>query len=235
MSELLDELGRRIVRGDYPVGLPLPTEVELCRIYSVGRNTAREVIKTLIGKQLVRTGRGTGTWVLPREEWNLLDPQVVQWRFDDSLEHRYLTADLTHLRLIIEPEVSAAAAERATTTQILRVFEAYDEMERAENDREAAISADQAFHARVFEAANNPLLLSMARPLGMLLTERYKRTVDFNGENSLYTNTLPYHRHIANAIHARDPAAARKATIELLQVSNDELVGETDAAGATRA
>lgn len=229
MSEILNDLGRRVVRGDHPVGSLLPTEAELCRIYSVGRNTAREVIKTLVGKQLVRTGRGSGTVVLPREEWNLLDPQVVSWRFDDSNERCNLTAELTHLRLILEPAASAAAAERATTTQILRIFEAYEQMEGAVTDREAAILADRAFHLRVFDAANNPLLLSMARPLGMLLTERYKRTPDFNGEDSIFRKTLPHHRRIAEAIHARDPAAAQEATIELLQVSHDEMLREPDA------
>ena len=125
MNDNLNDLGRRIVRGDYAVGTLLPTEAELCRIYSVGRNSAREMIKTLSGKHLVRTVHGTGSLVLPREEWSLLDPLVLKWRFDDSREESALTEELTHLRLVLEPAISAAAAERASTTQILRVFEAY--------------------------------------------------------------------------------------------------------------
>lgn len=223
MNEILNNLGRRIVRGDYAVGSLLPAEAELCRIYSVGRNSAREAIKTLSGKQLVRTVHGIGTLVLPREEWNLLDPLVVQWRFDDPCGDS-LTEELTHLRMLLEPAISAAAAERASTTQILRVFEAYEAMERAMNDREAAILADRTFHSRVVEAADNLMLISIARPLGMLLTQRFERMTDFNGENSIYRITLPYHLHVAEAIHARDQAAAHSATIELLQVSHRELI-----------
>jgi DNA-binding FadR family transcriptional regulator len=51
--------------------------------------------------------------------------------------------------------------------------------------------------------------------------------VDFNGENSIYRVTLPNHLHIAEAIHARDPTAAHTATIELLRVSNRELIQAT--------
>jgi GntR family galactonate operon transcriptional repressor len=229
MNEILNNLGRRIVRGDYAVGSLLPTEAELCQIYSVGRNSAREVIKTLSGKQLVRTVHGLGTLVLPREEWNLLDPLVLEWRFEDSVEDCALTRELTQLRLTLEPAISAAAAERASTTQILRVFEAYEAMELAMNDREAAILADQTFHSRVIEAADNLMLISLARPLGMLLTKRFERMAEFNGENSIYRITLPYHLHIAEAIHAHDPVAARSATIELLQVSNRELILATGA------
>jgi GntR family transcriptional regulator, galactonate operon transcriptional repressor len=224
MNDNLNDLGRRIVRGDYAVGTLLPTEAELCRIYSVGRNSAREMIKTLSGKHLVRTVHGTGSLVLPREEWSLLDPLVLKWRFDDSREESALTEELTHLRLVLEPAISAAAAERASTTQILRVFEAYEAMDRAMNDREAAILADQTFHSRVFEAADNPMLISIARPLGMLITKRFERMTDFNGENSIYRITLPYHLNVAEAIHARDPVAAHTATVELLQLSSRELI-----------
>ena len=227
MDEILNNLGCRIVRGDYAVGSLLPAEAELCRIYSVGRNSAREVIKTLSGKQLVRTVHGIGTLVLPREEWNLLDPLVLQWRFDDPIEDCALTEELTHLRLAFEPAISAAAAERASTTQILRVFEAYDAMERATDDREAAILADRTFHSRIIEAADNLMLICIARPLGMLLTKRYDRMSDFNGVNSIYRITLPYHLKVAEAIHCRDPAAAHSATIELLRMSHRELIHAT--------
>lgn len=227
MAEILNNLGRRIVRGDYAVESLLPAEAELCRIYSVGRNSVREAIKTLSGKQLVRTVHGIGTLVLPREEWNLLDPLVLQWRFDDPCEDIALIEELTQLRRVLEPAISAAAAERATTTQILRVFEAYEAMERAMNDREGAILADRTFHSRIIEAADNLMLRSIAQPLGMLLTKRFERMVDFNGENSIYRITLPYHLHIAEAILARDPTAAHSATIELLRVSNRELIQAT--------
>jgi GntR family galactonate operon transcriptional repressor len=230
MAELLNNLGRRIVRGDYAVESLLPAEAELCRIYSVGRNSAREAIKTLSGKQLVHTVQGIGTVVLPREEWNLFDPLVLQWRFDDPHEELALTEELTHLRRALEPAISAAAAERASTTQILRVFEAYEAMERAMNDREAAILADQTFHSRVIEAADNLMLINIARPLGMLITKRFERMVDFNGVNSIYRVTLPHHLRVAEAIHARDPIAATTATIELLRESNRELIQATMAA-----
>ena len=230
MAEILNNLGRRIVRGDYPVESLLPAEAELCRIYSVGRNSAREAIKTLCGKQLVHTIHGIGTLVLPREEWNLLDPLILQWRFDDPHEESALTEELTHLRRALEPAISAAAAERASTTQILRVFEAYEGMERTMNDRAAAILADRTFHSRIIEAADNLMLISIARPLGMLITKRFERMADFNGENSIYRITLPYHLHIAEAIEARNPTAAHKATVELLRVSNHELLKSRGAA-----
>ena len=98
------------------------------------------------------------------------------------------------------------------------------------NDREAAILADQTFHSRVIEAADNLMLINIARPLGMLITKRFERMVDFNGENSIYRITLPYHLRVAEAIHARDPIAAHTATIELLRESNRELIQATMAA-----
>lgn len=219
-GNLLNDLGRRIVRGDFPPGSSLPTESEISKTYSVGRNAAREATKILVGKQLVRTGRGAGTIVQPRNEWNLLDAQVIQWRFTDPAEREALAAEMALLRMIIEPEAAAAAARGATTTQILRIFEAYENMESAVDDREASMVADIAFHNRVFEAVNNPLLMAISRSIEVLLRVNYELAID---SQDAYKNTLKYHLQIADAIRLRDPDAARKSSLHLLKKVGDML------------
>ena len=68
-------IGMAIARGDYAPGDTLPVEAELCRSLNVGRNVLREAVKTLAGKDLLRTVRRTGTIVLAKSQWNLLDPK----------------------------------------------------------------------------------------------------------------------------------------------------------------
>ena len=59
------ELKQEIVSGVYPVGSQLPTEIELCRRFDVGRHTIREALRLLRDERLVSSRQGAGTVVVP--------------------------------------------------------------------------------------------------------------------------------------------------------------------------
>ncbi len=59
------ELKEEIVSGVFPVGSQLPTEVELCKRFAVGRHTVREAIRVLRDERLVASRQGAGTVVVP--------------------------------------------------------------------------------------------------------------------------------------------------------------------------
>ena len=75
---MADEIGRSVVRGDLEPGAVLPTEVEFSRRAAVSRSAYREALRTLAAKGLVEARTRTGTRILPRARWNLLDPNVVR-------------------------------------------------------------------------------------------------------------------------------------------------------------
>lgn len=71
MSDRLLELIRS---GHYPVGSKLPTEMELCEMYGVGRHTAREAIRKLTDLGLIERRRRAGTTVIrqhPKPQFGL--------------------------------------------------------------------------------------------------------------------------------------------------------------------
>ncbi|HWL87453.1 MAG TPA: hypothetical protein VNO21_16730 [Polyangiaceae bacterium] len=55
-----------------------------------------------------------GTRVLPRDQWNLMDRQVIDWHVADP----GFLLDRLELRLMVEPGAAHLAAERATEEQI---------------------------------------------------------------------------------------------------------------------
>lgn len=61
--EIAIALRSRIVKGEYPVGSLLPTEQELCDLYSASRHTIREAIKCLLEDGLVSRKKRVGTRV----------------------------------------------------------------------------------------------------------------------------------------------------------------------------
>lgn len=66
--QIAEELIRRIDTGEFHEGEQLPTEVELMTEYEASRNTIRDAIKLLIGRGLVATSPGRGTFVLKEVE-----------------------------------------------------------------------------------------------------------------------------------------------------------------------
>ena len=61
---VVDELGLRIIRGDYLPGNTLPNEDSLCKELHVSRGVLREAMKVLIRKGLLESRPKTGTMAI---------------------------------------------------------------------------------------------------------------------------------------------------------------------------
>ncbi|MGE7207696.1 FadR/GntR family transcriptional regulator, partial [Sphingomonas sp. NPDC019816] len=67
------KLGAAIVSGEYRPGDTLSGEVAFSEALDVSRSAYREAVQVLSAKGLVESRPKTGTRVLPRNRWNLLD------------------------------------------------------------------------------------------------------------------------------------------------------------------
>src|SRR5260370_12312185 len=97
--------GLRIVRGEIKAGETLPTEADLGAEFGVSRTVTREAIKVLAEKGMVESRPKVGTQVQPRQQWNLIDPDILNWEYEVGPREPFLLR-LTELRLIIEPAPS---------------------------------------------------------------------------------------------------------------------------------
>ena len=219
VDEAVQTVGRAIVWGEHSPDETLPVEAEIAAELGVGRNVVREAIKILSVKGLVRAGRGTGMVVLPRGEWNYLDPDVIQWNLDHPELRDELIDELSALRAIIEPQVAALAANAATTVEVLRLFEAYELMANAP-DKFAGIEADVLFHRRLFEACHNKMMLSLMRTVFVVLRANFDLAIEVDFVSSRYPDD---HKLVAEAIHDRDPERARAIMTALLDKNIENL------------
>jgi len=69
---IADDLQRKIETGQLGPGDQMPTEIELRDEYQASRNTVRDAVKWLIGRGLVETRPGQGTFVVEK-----IDPFVT--------------------------------------------------------------------------------------------------------------------------------------------------------------
>ncbi|WP_420002637.1 FadR/GntR family transcriptional regulator [Arenibacterium sp. LLYu02] len=212
-DQTCDRIGLAIVRGDYPIDQALPVEAELIKSLDISRNILREAVKVLSGKGLLVARRRAGIFVAPMADWNFLDADVLRWALSDPIRQEQVLAELTQLRTILEPEIAALAASRATTEDQLRLVLAYEAMVAGQNDPEAAIAADIDFHRRLLLASHNGLLTSFLPALSTLLRANFAKSIRTPDG---FIRNLADHHAIAEAVRHRDPAAAREAMRTLL-------------------
>jgi DNA-binding FadR family transcriptional regulator len=208
-THVVEELGGRIVRGEFKLGATLPNEAELGQEFGASRSVIREAVKSLAAKGLIESRTRTGISVLTPIHWNLLDPEVLGWRYA-AMRPADFFRELFEIRAMIEPQAAALAAERASEAEIAEIATAYAAMEAADEPGNAAIHADLRFHRAVLAAAHNDLLLQMGNLIGVGLLVSYRLSSDS------FTVFLPLHKEALDAIAARRPAAASQAMTRLL-------------------
>lgn len=210
----VDAIGRWIANDTFSPDTPMPTEPELAASLGVSRATVRDAIKVLSGKGLVRTARRYGTRVLPVEDWNLLDGDVVGWHRRDHPRMQRIFAETTELRTIMEPAAAALAAQRATDAQKETILNAAYAMHPEEGDVKALFDADCRFHVTILEATRNQVMRQFRQIIITMLRVSYDFGVS-KPENDPVTRQG--HISVAEAIARRDSDAARRHMAAMLE------------------
>jgi DNA-binding FadR family transcriptional regulator len=212
--QAVDTIGRWIANDTLSPDRPIPTEPELAASLGVSRATVRDAIKVLSGKGLVRTARRYGTRVLPVEDWNLLDGDVVRWHRHDHPRMRRIFAETTELRSIMEPAAAALAADRAAEAQIRTILDAAYAMHPEEGNMQALFEADCRFHVTILEATGNQVMRQLRQIIVTMLRVSYDFGVS-KPENDPVTRQG--HIAVAKAIARRDSAGAKRHMAKMLE------------------
>jgi len=197
----------------------LPTADESSVMLGVSRTVLREAIKVLAGKGLVESRPKTGTRVLPRTEWNFLDPDVLAWRYAGPINPDDVRA-LFELRRAIEPMSASLAAERATPEQIEELFAALAEMEAVGDDGDQFAKPDLVFHQTILRMTGNELMGSLAALIETALMMSFRLSND-NPRGQVHS--LPLHREVAERIAARDAIGAQRALMVLIDNAEEDV------------
>jgi GntR family galactonate operon transcriptional repressor len=214
VTAVVDILGHRIAAGQYSEGETLPIEQELADSLDVGRNALREAVKVLSGKGLISTAPRSGTRIRLREDWNMLDPDVLKWHADPDIATEKFMLDLIEMRRIIEPKAAELAAARATREDVARIMSAYEAMAASKDNLEQRIEADMEFHSAVLKASHNEVLNHFRYAIATYLKAHSRL-----GENVSEADSrldLERHQKIAWAIASGKAKSAYSQTVEML-------------------
>ena len=223
-----ESIGSRIVQGDYPSGTILPNEADWASDFGVSRSVVREAIKMLAAKNLLTSRPRVGSRVEPRENWNLLDHDVLGW-YTMGPDRASILRAVQQFRHIIEPEAAALAAQYRCEEQMAAISLACQQMATAPNVPERSL-ADVRFHLGILRASANELLI----PLGVLIDSALRNLfvlITREAGDLRYAQDL--HNNIEKAIRQKKPNAARLAVRKLLD-NSDDMIAKWDRKGKRR-
>ncbi len=190
----------------------LPSEAELARLFGVSRPIVREALGSLKAIGLIYSHTGRGSFVARNAPAPIL------------LQGMYSLRELAEVRLLLEPDNAAIAAELHTEEQLERLREAIEELASC-TDVERWILLDAAFHRLLGEATGNKLRAHLVEYLQDMLIEQARVVLTVEGR---FERANAEHRAIYVAVAAADPRAARHAVSLHLRNTYEEIV----AAGA---
>ena len=217
-GHVVNDIGLRIVSGQL-AGASIIDPADLSSRYDVSRTVVREALKVLSGKGLVDARPKRGTFVRERQDWNLLDPDVLRWQFaiEDNPD---ILEKLHEVRVMVEPAAAALAALRRTAEDLAELDAALADMEASDASTDAIVAADQRYHRGLIDATHNELVVQLAFVIetGLAARDQY-----VHNHRVSIKHALQRHRDVVEAVRGQDETAARACMMELLEAAASDV------------
>ena len=155
-----------ILDGKFEVGSKIPSEPDLMVIYSVGRSTIREAIKSLSQAGVLTVRQGYGT--------------IVNDISNEPIEERLKNSDfqeINYVRGLLEKEMVTLAVKNRNDQHLLLMEKALQQRKAAivEGNHENCITADLEFHTKIAEASGNKVLFDLYKSFTSIIRDFFTR------------------------------------------------------------
>lgn len=188
----VEKLRSAILAGVFKPGERL-IEVDLCEMLGVSRPSVREALRSLEAERLVS--------IIPNR-----GPQIPVLSWDNASE-------IYRVRMLLEGEVAALAAEHATPADHKAIAAALNAFAKADKqaDADGLLSSTAIFYDELIRLARNSIIEETLRGLYARITFLRSRSMSMPGRAA---NSHAEMKTILAAIEKRDPELARAAAIE---------------------
>lgn len=203
-ERLYQKLARRLFEdlatGRYAIGDRLPAERELSVMHGVSRPAVREAMIALEVQGLIEVRIGSGAYVraLPGDQ--------------DRPGFTVTAFELMEARLLVEGEAAALAAVNIRDDELEELDRLVLKMSEENLLPGVSTEADRAFHLLIASATRNAVIHNQVEEMWRLRSTSPDCALLL--EKARTANIQPVvaeHSVVRDALHARDPAAARAA------------------------
>ncbi len=206
--------------GSWAPGDRLPPERDLAEAFGVSRTVIREAVKTLEARGVLETLAGSGVYVRFPDSAAVSRSlrMYLQLLDQDDIDLR-----LAEIRRVLEVEIAALAAARATPEERQEMHRLCQEMRKHVGAPRVLAEMDFQLHLLLAEATRNELFGVLLTPLIEQLREHFVYAWEHYGARPV-ENVFEQHEAIVAAVEVGDAEGARRAMaahivfyIEILQ------------------
>lgn len=219
-DSIITQMQEMILNGSYKPGQRLPSERELAELLSVSRPSVREAMRSLQTLGIIEIRSGEGTFL--NDNVSILADHFKM----NYLLKKYSILELIEARKILEVEIAAIAAKKATPENKEMLEDIHSEIFKTQGDLEAFLKCDFSFHLAVAETSQNSVLREMLNTTRDLLLEA---NVDVIKKPGQIETAIRSHGNILKAILDGDVDRAKKEMLyhlETIEVAINEIYYE---------
>lgn len=216
-TDIVIYVKKQIDNGILQEGDKLPSERELSISFEVSRNVVREAIGVLRVKGLINVQVGKGAYVTKP------NPTLITETLERIMKNYNTTIEnIIEVREELEKSIISKAVLYATTNDIEKLYEIYEEMEKNKLNVNKYIKLDMEFHVLLAQCTKNPLFY-------ILLTSFLEMTqhVLFEFTRFIPTSIVQaqeHHLELIKAIDKKDEELAVRLVVSHIQVLRDETI-----------
>jgi GntR family transcriptional repressor for pyruvate dehydrogenase complex len=192
-------------------GDPLPSQHDLARQLGVSRPVVREAVQGLAARGLLEIRPGSGVYVSDPTAQPMDDGRLEIETHQDALE-------ALEARMVVEVEMAALAAERATVEDFARMDQVLARLKRASSRQQPTAQITSDFHRMLARSCHNAMLYRM----GQLIT-RARVAQGIRVEQAMpdiAAGEYESHLKLRQAVASRDSQIARAAMRHHLEVAH---------------
>ncbi|WP_413615017.1 FadR/GntR family transcriptional regulator [Halomonas cupida] len=204
-DKLYGKLMQAIIDGQFEKGEKLPSEHRICQHYSVSRPVVREALMRLQADGIIISRQGSGSFVQRIPPAGLI-------QYADASDVSLLLKSY-EVRIALECESSALAAERRNEGQLIQLRDALKGMEEDFSQGRIASEADFTFHMVIAEATGNDMFPGILESIHMDIEKAMTMALSItkSASQERIDRVIGEHRMILDAIEQRDSDGARLA------------------------
>lgn len=195
VERITDQITNAIINGELKPGDKIPTEMELCESFGVGRNSVREAIKILEAYGVLEIKRADGTYIRQQYDNKMLYPILYGIILQEDSKEQ-----IVELRKVIDVGIFQEAIKRITSEEIKALENELDIMKKEIYGENASslemFDADVRFHAVIVGILDNRLLESIGYYVDKITRQSRIAAIDYILENNFQSDFINLHQEI---------------------------------------
>ena len=216
-EDFIKEVERRILTGQWEIGMKLPPSRELAEEFLVSRSVINAGIAELCSNGYLNTVPRRHIYV---SDWRRTGTfAMLSSLIDNGFYDIHVSDDLFEGRMTIETAIARKAAKARTDEDIIQMNSIIAKEKRCSTPEDRA-EADKAFHHAIAAASHNLVYVAMLNAFSVvedkMVQEFYEQEID-------YEFVIAMHERVLEAIKREHPTEAEEHMRTLLTHGENEI------------